>query len=70
MFGPEITGKTTLTILTDHYKTACSVARDYYRKWDKHQQFVMMTCFPIAYGQTRKLKITDCQSLINTCSAF
>ena len=58
MFGPESTGKTTLSIqLADHYKTEWvpEFARDYLQhKWDTHQGICDVTdMMPIALGQTK-----------------
>jgi nicotinamide riboside kinase len=44
MFGPESTGKTTLSIqLADHYKTmGTRICKDYLQeKWDKVKVFAM-----------------------------
>ena len=58
MFGPESTGKTTLSIqLADYYKTEWvpEFARDYLQeKWDTSQSICDVNdMMPIAYGQTR-----------------
>jgi nicotinamide riboside kinase/rubrerythrin len=58
MFGPESTGKTTLSIqLADYYKTewAPEFARDYLQeKWDNIQGICDVNdMMPIAYGQTK-----------------
>jgi nicotinamide riboside kinase len=55
-FGPESTGKTTITKqLADYYKTAwvCEFARDYLQeKWDKEQRICTPDdLLPIAFGQ-------------------
>jgi NadR type nicotinamide-nucleotide adenylyltransferase len=58
MFGPESTGKTTLSIqLADYYKTEWvpEFARDYLqKKWDDNQGICDVSdMMPIAYGQTK-----------------
>lgn len=58
MFGPESTGKTTLSIqLADYYKTEWvpEFARDYLQeKWDTSQSICDVNdMMPIAHGQTR-----------------
>jgi nicotinamide riboside kinase len=58
MFGPESTGKTTLSIqLADYYKTEWvpEFARDYLqKKWDDNQGICNVNdMMPIAYGQTK-----------------
>jgi nicotinamide riboside kinase len=57
MFGPESTGKTTLAIQPDHYKTAWvpEFARDYCKKNGmKSSKFdIDDDMLPIAYGQTK-----------------
>ena len=58
MFGPESTGKTTLSIqLADYYKTEWvpEFARDYLQeKWDNSQGICDVNdMLPIAYGQTK-----------------
>lgn len=58
MFGPESTGKTTLSIqLADYYKTEWvpEFARDYLQqKWDNSQGICDVNdMMPIAYGQTK-----------------
>ncbi|MDG2433633.1 DUF4301 family protein [Flavobacterium sp.] len=58
MFGPESTGKTTLSIqLADHYQTEWvpEFARDYLQeKWDNSQSICDVDdMMPIAYGQTK-----------------
>ncbi|MBX9887980.1 MAG: DUF4301 family protein [Flavobacteriaceae bacterium] len=58
MFGPESTGKTTLSIqLAEYYKTEWvpEFARDYLQqKWDNNQSICDVNdMMPIAYGQTK-----------------
>jgi predicted ATPase len=70
MFGPG-TGKTTLAIQLDHYKTAWvpEFARDYLQeKWDKSQLICDVNdMLPLLMA--KNLKITACPSLTSICSA-
>jgi nicotinamide riboside kinase len=67
MFGPESTGKTTLAIQPDHYKTVWFLTQGLFIRENgmKSSKFAILMIWPIAYGQT-KLENHN-QLLISIC---